>query len=89
MEFLRTIALPLVVLATWSIAGIAATDDCSTTELKLTEWKLQCKNEKLAMLCRKADVTERRCACIKSGKYFWTYGSKCDGVLSCYTEKCS
>lgn len=58
--------------------------DCSRTELKLTEWDVICEDGDFAYLKKKADATIRRCACTKNGKYFWTYGSKCDGRLPCY-----
>jgi hypothetical protein len=51
-------------------------------------WKIQCSNENLAMMCRRSDPTDRRCAGKKSGKYRWTYGSYCKRVLPCGKRAC-
>lgn len=51
-------------------------------------WKIQCSNGTIAMMCRKSDPTDRRCACKRSGKYRWTYGVYCDRALPCYKRAC-
>jgi hypothetical protein len=57
-------------------------------ELDMRQWKIQCSDAKLAMLCRKSDRTDRRCAAKRSGKYRWTYGSYCHAWLPCYKKAC-
>lgn len=51
-------------------------------------WKIQCAKADLAMMCRRSDPTDRRCAYKLSGKYRWTYGSYCDRALPCYKRAC-
>ncbi|HXC53018.1 MAG TPA: hypothetical protein VN634_19180 [Candidatus Limnocylindrales bacterium] len=51
-------------------------------------WKVQCSQGDLAMMCRKSDPTDRRCAYKRSGKYRWTYGSYCHRSLACYKRAC-
>ena len=58
-------------------------------ELNMKHWHIQCSNSDLAMLCRKSDRTDRRCAVKESGRYRWTYGSYCDFALSCYKRACN
>jgi len=54
----------------------------------MKHWDIQCSNESIAMLCRKSDRTDRRCAVKRSGRYHWTYGSYCDASLPCYRRAC-
>ncbi|MFN2374918.1 MAG: hypothetical protein ABR538_00140 [Candidatus Binatia bacterium] len=51
-------------------------------------WKIQCAKADLAMMCRRSDPTDRRCAYKLAGKYRWTYGSYCDRALPCYKRAC-
>lgn len=51
-------------------------------------WKIQCAKENLAMMCKRSDPTDRRCAYKRGGTYRWTYGSYCDRALSCYKRAC-
>jgi len=51
-------------------------------------WKIQCSNADLAMMCRKSDPTDRRCAGKRAGKYRWTYGSYCKRALPCSRRAC-
>jgi hypothetical protein len=56
--------------------------------LNMNVWKIQCSKGNLAMTCRKADPTDRRCAWKRSGKYRWIYGSYCKRGLGCYRKAC-
>lgn len=58
-------------------------------ELDLRKWAVQCDSTNLAMMCRKSDRTDRRCARKKDGRYRWTYGSFCAHALPCYRKACN
>lgn len=62
--------------------------DCGP-EMSLKVWKVQCADEHLAMMCRKSDPTDRRCARQRGGRYRWTYGSYCHRSLPCYKRACN
>ena len=62
-------------------------EDCGAV-LSMKTWKIQCSNDDVAMLCRKSDPTDRRCASKRAGKFRWTYGSFCDRHLPCYKKAC-
>ncbi|HYC53688.1 MAG TPA: hypothetical protein VEL28_01945 [Candidatus Binatia bacterium] len=62
-------------------------DKCGPT-LDLRKWKIQCENDTLAMMCRKSDANDRRCACKESGGYRWTYGVYCKRALPCGRRGC-
>lgn len=51
-------------------------------------WKIQCQDADLAMMCRRSDPTDRRCASRQGGRYRWTYGSFCASALPCYRRAC-
>jgi len=55
----------------------------------MKRWKIQCSDASLAMVCRKSDPTDRRCAVRRSNTYRWTYGSYCDAALPCYKKACN
>jgi len=61
----------------------------SGPELNMAQWHIQCANAELAMLCRKSDRTDRRCAVKQAGRYRWTYGSYCHRALPCYRKACN
>lgn len=63
-------------------------DECGE-ELDPRRWEVQCASTNLAMMCRKSDRTDRRCARKKAGKYRWTYGSYCAHALTCYRRACN
>lgn len=51
-------------------------------------WKIQCEKGGLAMMCRRSDPTDRRCAYMRKGRYRWTYGSYCAHALGCSRRAC-
>jgi hypothetical protein len=58
-------------------------------ELNMKQWMVQCSNSDLAMLCRKSDRTDRRCAVKRPGKFLWTYGKYCRAHLPCSRKACN
>lgn len=56
--------------------------------MSLGVWKIQCENADIAMMCKRSDPTDRRCASKRGGKYRWTFGSFCDRALPCYKRAC-
>lgn len=63
-------------------------DECGP-ELDPKKWAVQCSSANLAMMCRKSDRTDRRCARKRGGRYRWTYGSYCAHALPCYKRACN
>jgi hypothetical protein len=68
------------------VSGIRLADDCSSQEIDPKQWKLQCTSNDFALFCDKAGE-EKKCACIRGAKYYYTYGFHCSD-LSCYLNKC-
>ena len=65
-----------------------ATADGCGAELSSLQYKVQCADGAFAMLCLKTDTRQRRSACQRGGRYFWTHGYYCNGRLACYTRAC-
>jgi hypothetical protein len=64
-----------------------AGDDCGP-ELSTVQYAAQCSDEDFAMLCLKADPTQKRCACKRGGRYYWTSAYYCRGRLLCESQRC-
>lgn len=64
-----------------------SSDPCSKEEIDPSVWNLQCEDDNFALFCS-ADGQEKKCACRKGEKYFYTYGAKC-ADLPCFHKVCS
>jgi hypothetical protein len=62
-------------------------DGCSSEEIDPNEWKLQCEDNRWALFCDQ-DGQQKKCACRKNGKYYYTYGANC-AHLPCFHKVCS
>jgi len=69
-------------------AGADSDGESCGAELSLQQYKPQCWDGSYAMLCLKMDPAQRRCACQRGGRYFWTPGYYCNGRLTCVSQSC-
>jgi hypothetical protein len=80
-----TLGAILGATSTLMVAIQAHADDC-TSPLDTKQWHLQCGNDKFALFCDKKGE-EKKCACVRGGKYLYTYGVHCSD-LPCFHKKC-
>ena len=57
-------------------------------ELSTLQFRAQCSDGSVAMLCSKADPSRKRCACQRGGRFFWSPGYYCNGRLTCVSWAC-